>query len=65
MKSSVFGIPTYRLSYPDEDSCDECAHQEGRHYCLLHGKSALNMDIMICDDFEERVEHLDRELDLV
>ncbi len=34
-----------------EESCDECAHQEGRHYCLLHSISVKNMDAIRCDSF--------------
>jgi len=38
-------------------TCDDCESQEeGRHYCLLHGKAMKNMDIKGCSDFEERAE---------
>ena len=37
-----------------EKSCDTCDCQEGRHYCLLYGKSIKNMDISHCDDWIER-----------
>ena len=35
-------------------SCDECASQEGRHYCLLHGITLKNMDTIRCRDFSYR-----------
>lgn len=31
-----------------EKQCDNCAHQEGRHYCLHHGQHVRNMDIVRC-----------------
>ena len=34
-----------------EESCDECAYQEARHYCLLHSVSVKNMDTVRCDSF--------------
>jgi hypothetical protein len=36
------------------DSCDGCASQEGRHYCLLHSRQMKNMDTLRCDDFTPR-----------
>jgi hypothetical protein len=33
------------------ESCDTCASQEGRHYCLLKGVSIKNMDITVCDEW--------------
>jgi hypothetical protein len=35
-------------------TCDDCDSQEGRHYCLLHGKPMTNMDITCCAEFEEK-----------
>lgn len=34
------------------ESCETCVAQEGRHYCLLHGKFVKNMDITKCKDWE-------------
>ena len=34
------------------DSCDFCASQEGRHYCLLHSCQIENMDTVKCVDWE-------------
>lgn len=33
------------------NSCDFCQDQEGRHYCLLHGVTAKNMDTVKCKDW--------------
>jgi len=33
-------------------SCDFCRHQEGRHYCLLHGTVVKNMDTVKCDEWQ-------------
>ena len=38
--------------------CDNCDCQEGRHYCLLHGKVIKNMDISTCPDWEEKDEQM-------
>ncbi len=35
-------------------SCDTCASQEGRHYCLLFGVQVKNMDTTCCDVWTER-----------
>ncbi len=36
-------------------SCDNCASQEdGKHYCLLHGCTVLDMDTTTCADWEWR-----------
>ncbi len=35
-------------------SCDNCAAQEGRHYCLLHGVQVKNMDAVRCEDWEAK-----------
>ncbi len=35
-----------------QKSCDGCAAQEGRHYCLLHGVQIKNMDAVRCADWE-------------
>jgi hypothetical protein len=35
-----------------EPTCDDCANQEGKHYCLLHSIHIRNMDLMRCGDFE-------------
>ncbi len=35
-------------------SCDTCASQEGRHYCLLHGIQVKNMDAVRCEDWSDR-----------
>ena len=35
------------------DSCDCCASQEGRHYCLLHTKVIKNMDTVRCKDWTD------------
>lgn len=42
-----------RPAQSNEGTCDDCVSQECRHYCLLHGESVKNMDIMTCDDYEE------------
>lgn len=34
-------------------SCDNCRHQEGRHYCLFHGESVKNMDIFRCGNWRK------------
>jgi hypothetical protein len=34
-----------------EPTCDDCASQEGRHYCLLHSIQIKNMGLMRCDEF--------------
>ena len=36
-----------------EESCDNCVHQEGRHYCLLHDEVMKNMDKERCDSMEK------------
>ena len=37
-------------------SCDTCESQEeGGHYCLLHTKTLKNMNIIYCDDWEEKM----------
>ncbi len=37
-----------------EESCDQCRHQEGRHYCLFHATVLKNMDTIRCDEWQER-----------
>lgn len=38
-------------------SCDNCvAQEEGRHYCLLHGRVMRDMDTVTCEDWEWREE---------
>lgn len=32
-------------------SCDNCAAQEGRHYCLLHSMQVKNMDLHRCREW--------------
>jgi hypothetical protein len=39
------------IEYDIEQVCDTCDSQEGRHYCLLHGKVMKNMDISKCNDW--------------
>lgn len=40
-------------NYPmDVDTCDQCRHQEGRHYCLLHSITVKNMDTKKCQYWE-------------
>lgn len=36
------------------NSCDQCTHQEGRHYCLLIGKTMKNMDTIRCVAFNRK-----------
>lgn len=36
------------------NSCDQCTHQEGRHYCLLIGKTMKNMDTICCGAFKRK-----------
>jgi len=43
-----------------KDSCDQCAHQEGRHYCLRFSRVMKNMDTLKCDQWEQR--HTDQAL---
>ena len=38
-----------------ESTCDDCANQEGRHYCLLHTIQIKNMDIMRCEDYNNQI----------
>ena len=38
------------------DSCDFCASQEGRHYCLLHARPMKNMDTIRCADWTPKPE---------
>jgi len=33
------------------ESCDTCASQEGRHYCLLRTEQIKNMDLFICSEW--------------
>ena len=40
----------------DGESCDTCASQEGRHYCLLLTQQIKNMDLHICDEWSEKEE---------
>ena len=37
-----------------ENSCDNCTHQEGRHYCLFWSVQIRDMDIRRCSSFDER-----------
>lgn len=37
----------------ETDSCDNCDCQEDSHYCLLYSIAMKNMDLYICDDWEE------------
>jgi hypothetical protein len=46
-----------------EESCDECAHQEGRHYCLLHSVAIKNMDTVRCSDFKSQYSQNTEEAD--
>ena len=47
--------PNIRETEDFERSCDQCDCQEdGGHYCLLHGVQMKNMNIMTCDDWEEK-----------
>lgn len=39
-----------------EKQCDNCASQEGRHYCLLHGQQVKNMDIVRCLSWKAKIE---------
>ena len=41
--------------------CDECdAQEDSKHYCLLHGESVKNMDVVCCDEWTERKADLER-----
>lgn len=53
VRSSELVVP---LTYPAcwILSCDTCRYQEGRHYCLLHGKPMKNMDTITCDQWQDR-----------
>ena len=35
-------------------SCDFCAAQEGRHYCLLLGAPVKNMDVKRCKNWADK-----------
>ncbi len=35
-------------------SCDFCRSQEGRHHCLLHGRTLKNMDLLTCRHWERK-----------
>lgn len=35
-------------------SCDHCAYQEGRHYCLLHGVQVRDMDLRHCSEWASK-----------
>jgi hypothetical protein len=43
-----------RAAHSISKSCDACASQEGRHYCLLHSRIMKNMDATRCDDWSRR-----------
>ena len=38
------------------ESCDTCANQEDRHYCLLRSRQLKNMDTVRCRDWELKEE---------
>lgn len=42
------------ITATDERTCDKCAAQEGRHYCMFHGRQVKNMDAVRCDDWQEQ-----------
>jgi hypothetical protein len=53
----INGTTKYNLRVAQiwEGTCDGCESQEvGNHYCLLHSISIQNMDLMVCDDYEDR-----------
>jgi hypothetical protein len=50
LKTHKQGSP-FMLDATAGKCCDECRHQEGRHYCLLHGVTVKNMDALRCRDF--------------
>lgn len=37
-----------------DNSCDNCTHQEGRHYCLILSKTMKNMDTVSCEAFKRK-----------
>lgn len=37
-----------------DNSCDNCTHQEGRHYCLILSKTIKNMDTVSCEAFKRK-----------
>jgi hypothetical protein len=38
-----------------EKQCDNCASQEGHHYCLLHGAQFKNMDLFRCSEWSDKM----------
>jgi hypothetical protein len=42
------------LADNDEECCDTCDCQDGRHYCMLHGIFLKNMDLKVCVAYTER-----------
>ena len=36
------------------ESCEDCAHVENAHYCLLHSVEIKNANIHACNDWEEK-----------
>lgn len=48
------GQPIIFLATDWLTSCDNCASQEGRHYCLLHGQPMRDMDTITCPDWEAK-----------
>jgi hypothetical protein len=50
----TYKLPLRLDDATDDQSCDNCANQEGRHYCLLHGQTIRNMDKYRCKDWSER-----------
>ena len=50
------------LNATPQKQCDNCVSQEGRHYCLFHGKQIKNMDIYRCADWKPKADSSDSEL---
>ena len=52
-------FPPIRLTKSWVNSCDQCIHQEGSHYCMFQGKSMKNMDIKRCSAFDDKLDSKD------